>query len=171
MIGSRASPTINCKAAETKHLFFFTVDFLARHVGKVHPSCGDAQALLDSGVALKKWCHVLTDRPNAHERFVPPHLCDELEGYAALHCQLAIDAGIGALPKHHAFRHLTEDIRRKGDPRHYHTYCDESLNGLIAKIASSCHRARFERMIFRKWGYLQSGSLVFKIPRPPLLEK
>eukprot|EP00959_Pyramimonas_sp_CCMP1952_P415681 8709658-Pyramimonas_sp.AAC.1 len=63
-------------------------------------------------------------------------------------------------PKHHLFRHLAAHICRKGNPRYYNTYWDESINGVIAKIANTTHRARFERMVFRKYGY-------FKTEGPP----
>eukprot|EP00959_Pyramimonas_sp_CCMP1952_P463499 9485050-Pyramimonas_sp.AAC.1 len=152
MIGSKASPSISTKAAESKWLFFFSV-WLMEEFGNKCADVERANVLLQAGVALVKWCDLLEKQP----RKVPADVCDDLEAFAAMHCNLAGLGGVPILPKHHLFRHLTEMIRVKGSPHYYHTYIDEGMNGVVASIAASTHRARFERMVFRKWGYLARG--------------
>ena len=81
-------------------------------------------------------------------------MCKDIQNITDLHVALAKDAGVPMYPKHHLFRHLAAEICRKGNPRFYSTYHDESVNGVIANIAATTHRARLERMTFRKYGYL-----------------
>ena len=53
-------------------------------------------------------------------------------------------------PKCHLMFHQLLEVDRKGNPRFYHSYNDESFNGLIAKMARSCHRSCWAEMIFSK---------------------
>ena len=151
MIGKRGNPTLSTKAAETKWLFFCVIEVFERFAGEL-PSVCNAQSLLLAGKALLRYHRILE-----HEtRKVSDELCGELNNLCMMHCSLASAAGVQMMPKHHMFRHMADMIKRKGNPKYYHVYLDESLNGKISKIASTTHRARFERMVFRKFGLLES---------------
>lgn len=54
------------------------------------------------------------------------------------------------LPKCHFMIHLVQRARFKGNPKMYSTYRDESFNGLIAKIARSCHRRTWANAVHWK---------------------
>ena len=47
--------------------------------------------------------------------------------------------------------HLAINSAVKGNPRHYTTYLDESLNKVFIRIAASCHRLTFERRLVAKY--------------------
>ena len=53
-------------------------------------------------------------------------------------------------PKCHLLVHLIQRALVKGNPRLYSTYRDESLNGIIAKIARSAHRWTWANVIHWK---------------------
>jgi hypothetical protein len=53
-------------------------------------------------------------------------------------------------PKFHLMFHQIVGTSKMGNPKYYHSYSDESFNGLLAKIAKSCHRACWGEQIFRK---------------------
>eukprot|EP00959_Pyramimonas_sp_CCMP1952_P082962 1733949-Pyramimonas_sp.AAC.1 len=89
-----------------------------------------------------------------HGRKLPDDVCDELQNLGELHVGLAQQAGVHMVPKHHYVRHMAAQLKRKGNPRFYNVYWDESINGVIAGVAATTHRARFERMVFRKFGYM-----------------
>jgi hypothetical protein len=52
--------------------------------------------------------------------------------------------------KNHLMLHLFQEIRYFGNARFYHTYQDESFNGILAKIARSCHRLNWAEVVFNK---------------------
>ena len=56
-------------------------------------------------------------------------------------------AGIPLLPKHHQVAHMTVDIHKKGNPRFYSCFLDETLNAMVAHIAQGVHPANFEEHI------------------------
>ena len=59
------------------------------------------------------------------------------------HTHLYVRAGGAFLPKHHLLMHMIHRVAVHGNPSGYSTYRDESLNGVLAKIARSCHRTAF----------------------------
>ena len=42
-------------------------------------------------------------------------------------------------------------LQEHGNPRCYSTFLDEHFNGMVAKIARSCHRSRWEYQVFAKF--------------------
>lgn len=59
-------------------------------------------------------------------------------------------AGGTLLPKNHMMFHLLQGMNKRGHPSFYHTYMDESLNGVIARIARHCHRRSWDVDILYK---------------------
>jgi hypothetical protein len=53
-------------------------------------------------------------------------------------------------PKFHLMFHQILEIPCKGNPIYYHSYNDEAFNGLVAKVAKSCHRSTWHEMVFTK---------------------
>ena len=69
--------------------------------------------------------------------------------------------GGGALkPKHHILFHMVWQTAVRGNPKMFTTYRLESLNGVLAKVARSCHRACWETRLHQQFAVLQQcGSL------------
>eukprot|EP00959_Pyramimonas_sp_CCMP1952_P074958 1566455-Pyramimonas_sp.AAC.1 len=151
MIGTKGPPSLGMKAQETKWFTYFLVDIVPKYAARPPNQC-NVDVVLAAGRALINFSNILDDQP----RKIPDNVCKQLQELAELHVGLAESCGIPMYPKHHLFRHLAAQICRKGNPRYYNTYWDETVNGVIKQIASSCHRARFERMVFRKCGYLKT---------------
>ena len=63
------------------------------------------------------------------------------------------------MPKHHWMVHCVQQPPTFGNPRFHHTYRDESLNGVIAKIAKTSARSTFAVTVHRKFGILQQLGL------------
>ena len=59
-------------------------------------------------------------------------------------------------PKFHLMFHCIQRAVSQGNPRFSSTYRDESLNGVIARIARSCHRRTWQAMVHHKVGYMLS---------------
>ena len=53
-------------------------------------------------------------------------------------------------PKNHLMLHCFQEVKHFGNPKWYHCYLDESFNGVIAKIARSCHRLSWATVVFHK---------------------
>ena len=129
----------------------FLAEFLPTVASRLPPE-SNVDTLVAAGNALVKFTNIIDSQP----RKLSDAVCSELQTLAELHVGLAEAAGIPMLPKHHMFRHLAAQLYRKGNPRYYNTYWDESTNAVIANVAATTHRARFERMVFRKYGYLST---------------
>ena len=71
------------------------------------------------------------------------------------HATLFARGGGRLRPKHHVMFHLAWQVKEKGNPRLFSTYLDESLNGVIAKIARSAHKSCWETMVHRRFAVLQ----------------
>ena len=73
-------------------------------------------------------------------------------------------AGGNTVPKSHVMlEHLVQRVPHLGHPSAYTTYADESTNGIIARIARSCHRRQFGRAVHNKYRVLcelEAASLV-----------
>ena len=132
----------------------FLAEFLPKFADKLPPS-SQAGILVAAGNALVKFTDIIDNQP----RTLSDAVCAELQTLAELHVGLAEAAGVPMYPKHHMFRHLAAQLYRKGNPRYYNTYWDEHTNAVIADVAATTHRASFERMVFRKYGYLASPGL------------
>ena len=66
-------------------------------------------------------------------------------------CSMYMRAGGTARPKFHLMIHLIQRIGRLGNPKYYVTYMDESWNGVLAKIAATCHRSTFQYTVHSKF--------------------
>lgn len=53
-------------------------------------------------------------------------------------------------PKFHLLVHQVQEYKHFGNARYYHTYVDESFNGLVAKMARASHRLCWAESVFKK---------------------
>lgn len=158
MLGKQDKPMLHCKAAEARGL----LEFIAVTLDKFEPQFPQGrdedeqnnntlhgQLLLGAAKAACSFEQVLHDtKSNRNMRL---DTIDELmlHYYRFVVLFHRID-DVPYQPKTHLMFHLVQYCRRHGHPLRYHAYSSESLNGVIARIASSCHRTTYADSIFFK---------------------
>ena len=162
MLGKSSKPKFKAKAAESIGLLAFPVDRLQHYLPKLrelHPGSDkvfEAECLIESGKAALYFEAALRSSP-AMPSIAQNH---EILLHFLQHVMMFQRAGGHTLPKHHLVVHGLLRISFQGNPRGYTTYHDEHLNGIIARIAHSSHRATFAETVFRKFALLsQAGSV------------
>ena len=150
MIGTTASPHLSCKAGESHclaqwvaHMFEANLaDFQslqppdARQAERLHVA---AKAALDLNTVFQ-----------TGERFLSREQAQKAFGLYCRFVSFYKRAGGPVTPKIHFMLHLLSRSVQKGNPKFYSTYKDESLNGVIAKIARSCHRRTWHNCVHWK---------------------
>ena len=112
-----------------------------------------AHLLLESGRSALRFEEVLSD----HGRRIDRKVNQEMFDHYMHHLILYDRAGGHIYPKHHLLIHMIQRAGRLGNPRFYMTYKNESLNGVIARIAASCHRSCWGDVIQNKYNRLRLG--------------
>ena len=154
-LGSQSKPILAAKAAESKGLLHFAVDLLERHMLQVAGLGADvllkAQLLLSAGRAAVGFETVMNTHSRSFSCAQKNMFFHQYHRFVTLYLQ----AGGEVTPKVHLMYHLILESERKGNPKFYQTYHDETMNGIVAKIAASCHRLTWARSIMRKF-YIRS---------------
>jgi hypothetical protein len=153
MLGSRGNPRLSAKGAETHGMLPWVVQTLeGLQRGSLSADMSSRGALLiASGRAALALDAALYDMGP-----VPTAAQQQAALDAALrHCALFSRAGGRLRPKHHLLQHMLQRARCTGSPQCTHTYHDESVNGIVATIARSTHRATFAHSVLRKYTLLQ----------------
>ena len=157
MLGKRASPELKAKAAETRGLLDFAVELLEKHAARFHDRHGPKnpktlhECLLASGKAAQQVENII----NRGDREMNRETQQTLFFHYIRHVNFYTRAGGKLTPKHHLMVHMIQRIGRRGNPRFYATYRDESLNGIIGNIAKTSHRLTFCQTIHNKYELLQ----------------
>jgi hypothetical protein len=154
MLGKRSAPLISIKAAEAKGLQEFISKLLEEYVPNLMPHeklrgellLASAKSAWRVELALRNSCQIELTRDQRQQL---------LNDYTH-HVTLYHRAGGLLKPKHHMMFHMILDSSWKGAPSLYATFRDESLNGVIAGIARSCHRNRFGEVVHFKFSALQA---------------
>ena len=154
MLGKRKDPKISIKATEAKGLLEFVINLLEEDVPKLAPAEAMQGALLLA--CGKSAFRVELALRNSGAMVLSRVQRQELLNDYTHHVSLYHRAGGKLKPKHHMMFHMILDSSWKGAPSLYATFRDESLNGVIAGIARSCHRKRFGEIIHFKFSALQS---------------
>ena len=152
MLGSPARPELNAKAAESNGLLDFAVDLLAKNIEALGD---DARGLLEACRSALQVHNIMRTTPKEMTRADAEML---MHAYVR-HASLFERAGGRLAPKHHLMAHCVQQTLVHGNPRFHHTYRDESLNGVIAKIARTSARATFASTTHYKFGLLQNLGL------------
>lgn len=150
MVGSREAPLMKkCGGAEIRGLLPFVVFLLEKH----YPTCGTRQweLLIRAGKALV--CYFEIARANG--RNMPRPEIQRMFDSAVAHNKFYQQAGGDMMPKHHTFPHLVRQTLKVGNPRFRTTYRNESLNGTVAVLSRSVHRAVFVYAILQKFRLLK----------------
>lgn len=145
-----AGKYLKAKAAESHGLLGFVVDRLQKHANVL--SLSEHDFLLRAGKAAMDFDAVMANRPRAIDERTCGMLFDHYNRFICL-CDRA---GLALLPKCHMMYHMIQRAVRKGNPRMYSTYIDESLNGVIARVCRSVHRRGWALEVYRKLAMMDS---------------
>ena len=161
MIGSNKNPIMSAKGAEMRGVLPFFISQLEQFENRFgelgYERCVEGQYLLASARAAGDFEDLLNEAP----QLVPTNMRLKIWHAFMRHAVCFAKAGGDLKPKHHLMIHLLQRMHVHGNPLYYHTYRDESLNGIVAKIAKSCHRWCFAEMTHRKYAVLeQTGNSV-----------
>ena len=165
MLGSHEKPTLHCKAAEARGLLDFVTHLLDGYkdsfsMGKSEDQKSrnkmEGDFLLAASKAASNFEDILhaTKQQRRVSVATQKKLLFEYHRFVVLFHRIE---GTAFLPKTHLMYHLIKQTKLHGHPLYYHTYSSESMNGVIAKIARSCHRSHWCFAVFRK---LQLSRLV-----------
>jgi len=162
MLGKISNPSFTAKAAETHGLVAFAHKLLTKHMPTFEEKGGEielcAKLLQGCGKELINFNNII----KANDRNMSPANQRLLKGHF-LKAAILYDRAAGVLrPKWHIMLHACDRISHFGSPRYYWTYKDESINGVVAKIARSCHRRAWAETVHRKYNLLKAT-----IGKPP----
>ena len=147
---------LTCKAAEARGMLEFVVHLLEMTLPDLDPLLPvyeTAQMLLACASAAVDVDHLL--RSTGRADYSDASRAKLFRTYMH-HLQLYDRCGGNLLPKHHMMVHMIHKTSRLGHPSLYATFRDESLNGVVAKIAKSCHRRSFNHMVHLKFQRLRA---------------
>ena len=155
MLGKISKPALSAKAAETLGLLEFCVYQLESNPDKIadckpHMECR-GNLLLKAGIAALKFeseMQTMSHHVTAEGR-------EQLDLSFSHFVQCFWRAGGTIKPKVHLMWHMVDRTCMLGNPKYYSTYKDESVNGTIARIAHSCHRAKWNHTVHIKYFALE----------------
>ena len=151
MLGKPGAPLLSAKAAETVGLLDFVVEQLTEHSAKIEnmkPAAKlEGDLLLRAGRVAQHIEKLLNEMPPVMSAELQQELLDHFVRFGSL----VHRAGMALKPKYHLLLHMCRRTSRSGNPRFSgSTYRDESLNGVVAAIARSCHRWTFGIRVHQK---------------------
>ena len=150
MIGQASNPSLSAKAAESHGLVSFIAYLFEKHLPRfeslTHEMARKSKMLFEAAKAALQVDSVFKAESRMLSREELQHAfwayCRFLKFYEM--------AGGPVIPKCHFMLHVIQRSIYKGNPRKYSTYRDESFNGVIAKVARSCHRRTWQNAIHFK---------------------
>lgn len=145
MLGKEWAPLLIAKTSESRHLLDFCVKMVERHQAFLDPD--KARLLLMSGRAAMEVNRIMHDSP----QIMPEADQERLLNVYIRHCAMYLRAGGVFVPKHHFMIHCIQRFQYLGNPRFYHCYHDESLNGVVVKIVKPCRRMQFMHIVHEKF--------------------
>ena len=156
MIGSETDPHMATKANETVHLFDFLVVFMQEFQAELEAyDSTRTKFLIRSGLEAQKVNTILSVSGDNISATDAKAL---LDAYTR-HVSFFLRAGGLFYPKHHLMFHLCQRVLAQGNPRRYWTYRDESLNGVVVKLARASHKLRFMETVHDRYRWLEALDL------------
>ncbi len=151
MLGTADSPSLHAKAAESHGLVQFVHYFFEKHMDSFSTKltvdlARKGKFILEAARAAMKLDTVFS----SESRKLPREEVQKALGFYSRFLSFYSKAGGPLVPKTHFMVHLIQRSLFKGNPKKYSTYRDESFNGMIAKIARSCHRKTWSNVIHWK---------------------
>jgi hypothetical protein len=152
MLGPRESQLLNAKAKETEGLLGFAVQMLERHRAALAATDAATHGLLlAAGQAAQDFQGACAGPTTMPKEATQERMWRSTRRFVHMFHL----AGGNTVPKAHVLlEHLVQRVPYLRRPRACTTYADESLNGVIARIARSCHRRHFGRAIHCKYKVL-----------------
>jgi len=159
MLGTANAPQLKAKAAETHNLIeFLCISMKKRLEGYKalnEETYFTAQLLCECLAGMVSFNNIIStcDREISH--------ATQLELMSLyLKSYMCFDrAGGQCRPKWHLMIHCILKMTWFGNARYYWTYRDEGLNGVLAKIARSCHRRHWQEAVHTKFSICKSLGL------------
>ena len=154
MLGPQSKPHLSMKAGETQSMLPFVVGLLEENLPK-YVDAGSPDAELECKLLLQAGRAALAmNSIFALPRKLNNNDCQMLMDNYMLFCTCYERCNGTMVPKHHLMVHLIQQSLVKGNPSFYATWNDESLNGLLRKIAVSCHRLTWTESVHVKCNIL-----------------
>lgn len=150
MLGTEDRPELGAKAAESHGLLLFVEWLMDSHLSRFDTLGPDKQQratfLREAAKAAVKLGHVF----QCETRRLTRHQAQTAWNAYVRFLHFYAKANGNITPKCHFMMHLIQRSLFKGNPRLYTTYRDESFNGMLAKVARSCHRKTWMNTIHWK---------------------
>lgn len=150
MIGASESPSLHAKAAESYGLLLFVRHVLDDHRKDFEKLPADMRDKARRLSEASKAAVQFEDTFAKSARRISRQEAGQALGAYCRFLRFYSEAGGNLLPKCHLMLHLIQRTLLKGNPKRYSTYRDESFNGVIARIARSCHRRTWLNVIHWK---------------------
>ncbi len=142
------NPCLKAKAAETKSLLPFVLELLEQSMPHVEDNDRklQGQLLLACAREATKFDKLLREST----RILKPETLEQLLFTYKRMNVLYDRAGGIQHPKFHLMVHCIIDQQLAGNAIYYACYRDEELNGIIDKVARSCHQMVWYESVFQK---------------------
>ena len=151
MLGPEYDPAMHLKANESLHFINFAVAIMEEYAVELMAHNRDMYRIL---FACAKSAQDVNRIIRESPRVMTLEQQQSLMNAYLRHMRLWIRCDGHIVPKHHYMIHLIIGIGKHGNPRFYWTYRDESLNGIVTKLAKSCHRMTFMSSTHDKFKWL-----------------
>ena len=156
MLGKQEDPVMKTKAAETKELLGFVINLFEQYRAQlVQYDAIRFKFLFASAQAAAEVSSIMA----ASGRIMSLDDQQKMLASYTRHVAMYMRAGGNFVPKHHLFFHCIQRIQVLGNPKYYSTYRDESLNGVVVKLARSSHRLVFMESVHDRFRWLGAMDL------------
>ena len=153
MLGEQSDPILSAKANETAHFLPFVLHMLEKYRARMElHNETEYRFLLAACQAAERFNEIIR---NAGRIMTYEQRRDLFNAYLR-YVSSWMRMGFELQPKHHLMFHLIARVEKLGNPRFYWTYRDESLNGVLIKVARSAHRGRFMETIHDKFAWIEA---------------
>ena len=159
MLGNQETYGLHAKAAESHGLLKFVLWLLEKYSDEFEKLPEETSRPLAILKAATQAANSMDDILKIEIRKLSRMQCQHLMQHYLRFLTLYLKAGGVWRPKCHLLLHLIQRAMVQGNPRLYSTYRDESLNGVIAKIARSAHRLTWGNVIHFKCSIRNHRSL------------
>ncbi|CAE7837060.1 unnamed protein product [Symbiodinium sp. CCMP2592] len=159
MIGNEDTYNLSAKAAESHGLLRFVLWLLHKYADEFAKQPDELARKFALLTACAEAAHAMDELLELEFRQFTRQHCQALLQLYLRFLTLYLKAGGVWRPKCHLLVHMIQRALHRGNPRLYSTYRDESLKGVIAKIARSAHRSTWSNVIHWKCNFLQQKKL------------
>ena len=142
MLGTRASPKLKTKAAETLGLLHFVTDMVTKYSAIIGER---SRTFREAGASAIKYMDICSTSPVS----MPAGAIQDLFDCMVKHLRLIEGLNIYS-PKHHLWVHMTLLTRWHGNPKSVANFLNESDNKTLKAVARGCSQLTFEPSVLFK---------------------